>query len=244
MASRACSSGSVKSFQPPVSYSTVLLDLDYTLFDSDTSMRTALSDALQALGVVEPGTHYETFDVINQSLWRRVETGEITPGLVSELRFAAFAEELSLDTEPAHLSADFKRRIGLNGELYPQAHELLGALAQVSTLGLITNGLTDVQRTRIERLDLDRYFDAVIISDEVGHAKPGTEIFDLAFEALGNPATESAIMVGDSLASDIAGGKNYGIDTCWYNPHGKDVPADHAPTHQITQLQQLTALVF
>ena len=88
-----------------------------------------------------------------------------------------------------------------------------------TSLALVTNGLSEVQRTRIERLDLGRYFDAVVISSEVGAAKPSTEIFDLAFELLGSPAKASALMVGDSLTSDIQGGINYGIATCWYNPN-------------------------
>jgi 2-haloacid dehalogenase len=107
---------------------------------------------------------------------------------------------------------------------------------------LVTNGLGEVQRARIERLDLEPLFDAIVISGEVGTAKPGTKIFDIAFDALGWPARESALMIGDSLSSDIAGGANYGIATCWYNPSQRPAPPGSSVDHSITALGQLPGL--
>jgi HAD superfamily hydrolase (TIGR01549 family) len=133
--------------------------------------------------------------------------------------------------------------LGANGELYPGAKQVLERIAPVAALGLVTNGLSAVQRARIDRLELAQYFQAIVISAEVGTSKPGTEIFDLAFDQLANPPKESALMVGDSLSSDIQGGVNYGIATCWYNPHQLIGHASDGVDHEIARLDQLLSLV-
>ena len=109
---------------------------------------------------------------------------------------------------------------------------------------LVTNGLSEVQRARIERLDLDRYFDAVVISSEVGSSKPSPEIFEIAFELLGSPARESVLMIGDSLTSDVQGGINSGIATCWYNPSHHDAGEPRRFTHEIDTLERLPDIVI
>jgi len=105
----------------------------------------------------------------------------------------------------------------------------------------VSNGLGEVQRSRIERLGIAHYFDAIVISGEVGTAKPGSAIFDIAFELLGRPDPSGAVMIGDSLESDMAGAANYGIDSCWYNPNG--APAPEGITRQVVQLGDLRHLV-
>ena len=108
---------------------------------------------------------------------------------------------------------------------------------------MVTNGLSEVQRSRIARLGLDEYFDAIAISAEVGASKPDAAMFDIVFESLGSAAPESAIMVGDNLSADIAGGANYGIATCWYNPQGRSTNGAHRIDHEIEDLQQLVSLL-
>ena len=112
-------------------------------------------------------------------------------------------------------------------------------LGKQASLALLTNGLSEAQRGRVERLDIARHFDAIVISEEVGTAKPGTDIFDIVFEQLRLPKKESTLMVGDSLTSDIQGGTNYGIDTCWYNPKIKKPGPSDQITHEIRQLDEL-----
>ena len=134
-------------------------------------------------------------------------------------RFEQLVAAAGLDADPVVMADAFVAGLGMHGDLYPGVRSVLETLTAQASLALVTNGLSEVQRKRIERLDLGRYFDAVVISSEVGAAKPSTEIFDIAFDLLGSPARESVLMVGDSLTSDIQGGINYGIATCWYNPN-------------------------
>jgi len=198
-------------------FTTVLFDLDHTLLDSDASEALAFEQALRAAGVDEPHRHLPAYDRINTALWHAVERQEITPGQVRTTRFEQLIAEAGLDADPAQLSDGFALGLGQHGELYPGALEMLEAVAEHASLGLVTNGLSDIQRARIERLGIARYFQAVVISAEVGCSKPFTAIFDIAFERLRNPSKASSLMVGDSLSSDIQGGTNYGINTCWYN---------------------------
>lgn len=225
-------------------YPTVLFDLDHTLLDSDTSLRLAFDEALGDAGLDEPASHYDTFDAINRALWKRVEAGALTPPQVGVARFERLVATLDLDADPIALSASYAAALGRHGELYPGAMDVLDTLAGLVTLALVTNGLSEVQRARIDRLGIAGHFDAVVISAEVGVAKPAPAIFDLAFDALGRPAREGTVMVGDNMSSDIAGGAGYGLATCWYNPDGLDTDELHLVTHEIDELAALPPLIL
>ena len=225
-------------------YETLLFDLDHTLFDSHTCEVVAFEETLRSAGADEPLRYLETYSRINKSLWSAVERGELTPEDVRVSRFERLIATTDLDAEPELLADTFAVGLGQNGDLYPGARNLLVELTQRATLALVTNGLSDVQRARVERLDIEQYFDAIMISAEIGAAKPGSEIFDATFRALGSPAKDTALMVGDSLSSDIRGGLNYNIATCWYNPSGKDRDPSVRPRHEITHLDQLPAIAM
>ncbi|MEM9654739.1 MAG: YjjG family noncanonical pyrimidine nucleotidase [Actinomycetota bacterium] len=220
------------------------LDLDHTLLDSAASEAAAFDRTVRSIGVTPTSDLFDRYRTINQTLWAAVERGDLTPDRLKLLRFEQFTESIGAEADPAVMAKTFTGGLGDNGDLYPGARAVLGRLDQVATLAMVTNGLSDVQRRRIERLDLARYFDAVVISAEVNTAKPGTAIFDLTFDKLGNPDRAEALMVGDSLTSDIQGGHNAGVDTCLYDPAGVHPPdARPTPTHRITTLEELVPLV-
>ncbi|MFT7598605.1 MAG: 2-haloacid dehalogenase [Acidimicrobiales bacterium] len=231
-----------------MSYTTVLLDLDHTLFDTDASEEAAFGQALVASGIDDPWPHFETYRRINRALWKQVEQATLTPDQVKTERFRQLGAELQLDADPMAMAERFTVGLGANGDLYPGARKALDDLAAGTSLALITNGLSAVQRARIERLDLGHYFDAVIISAEVGVAKPGSAIFDLTFDALRTlagapPLKDGSVMVGDSLTSDIKGGRDYGLATCWYNPMGA-VSGANQITHEINDLADLATTLL
>jgi len=224
-------------------YSTYLLDLDHTLFDSDVSEDTAFAETLLAAGIEAPERYKAAYRTINLELWACVERHELSPQQVRTRRFERLVEIEGIDADPLQMADDFVAGLCANGELYEGAREVLEQLGQLVSLALVTNGLSEVQRARIERLGIDAYFDAVVISAEVGVAKPGPEIFDIAFQALGAPARSSAVMVGDNLSSDIEGGANYGIATCWYNPDGRSTERTDRVVHEIRKLEELLGFV-
>ncbi|MFW2381177.1 MAG: YjjG family noncanonical pyrimidine nucleotidase [Acidimicrobiales bacterium] len=225
-----------------MTYTTLLLDFDHTLLDSDASEIAAYEMTLRKYGIRNAADHFAAYKVVNRSLWAAVERGEIPPGDVKVRRFELFADELGIDVDAAAMGQDFIEAFALYGDLFPTARDVLEGLAARASLAMVTNGLSEVQRTRIDRLEIEQYFDAIVISAEVGFTKPGPEIFDVAFERLGHPAKTAAVMIGDSLTSDIRGGANYGLATCWYNPTGKTASPDDQITHEVSSLTELIPL--
>lgn len=223
-------------------YQTLLFDLDHTLLDSDASEIAAYAHTMATIGLDDPDHHFDRYVTINREMWRAVEAGTMRPDEVRFRRFEQFAAEVGVDADPVVMADAFVWGLGAHGELYDGARALLDELAGSVRLALVTNGLSDVQRARLERLDLEHYFDAVVISSEVGVTKPRREIFDLTFDRLGGPATTTAIMIGDSLTSDIRGGRDFGIATCWYNRHGTVAGPDDACTHEIRELAEILDL--
>ncbi|MEO6569981.1 MAG: YjjG family noncanonical pyrimidine nucleotidase [Ilumatobacteraceae bacterium] len=223
-------------------YTTLLFDLDHTLLDSDASEVDAYAHTMDTIGLADPDVHFDRYVSINQTMWRAVERGELEPGDLRHQRFQAFTEQLLIDADPFAMADAFVWGLGAHGALYEGAREVLEQLSAVATLAMITNGLSEVQRARIDRLDLAGYFDAIVISSEVGATKPRPEIFEHAFELLGQPPKSTTLMIGDSLTSDIRGGTDFGIDTCWFNPHGRTAGPHDRVTHEIRRLDQLVPL--
>lgn len=220
-------------------YTHLLFDLDHTLLDSHESERLAYSHAMATIGLPDPDDHFDRYVTINRAMWVAVEAGDLQPSEVRHRRFEQFIADLGVDADPHAMAEAFVDGLGRFGELYEGAREVLESLAERATLAMVTNGLSEVQRARIERLRLADYFHTVVISSEVGVTKPRREIFDLTFAGLGHPGPETALMIGDSLSSDIAGGRNFGIDTCWYNPLGQPRADDDSATYEIADLVDL-----
>jgi YjjG family noncanonical pyrimidine nucleotidase len=226
-----------------MAYATLLLDLDHTLVDSETSELLAFGDTMASIGIEDAEQYFADYTSINRSYWAAVERGEITPDQVRVARFREFIGHFGIDADPEVMAATFVAGLGAHGELYSGATEVLDQLHDSVPMGLVTNGLSDVQRTRIARLDIEHYFQTIVISGEVGVSKPGTAIFDFAFAGLGSPSRDTALMVGDSLSSDIQGAANYGIAGCWYNPARRTAGSDVPIAHEIAALSDLPAVV-
>ena len=225
-----------------MAYTTLLFDLDHTLFDFDASEEAAFAATLASAGVTSPNGHMGIFTEINVALWADVERGILTPNQVRTLRFEQLIERTGIVADPVAMADHYVHGLGAYGELYPGARGVLEELSPHATLAVISNGIGEVQRARIARLGLDRYFDTIVISGEVGTAKPGTRIFDIVFDRLDGPDKATVLMIGDSLSSDIAGGVNYGIDTCWYTPGS--VPDTELPvTYRVTSLAEIPPIV-
>ena len=224
-------------------YSTVLFDLDHTLLDSDESEAAAFAHTMRFAGVHDHQSLLDTYRRINLAMWAQVEGGTLSANDVRTRRFESFNHAVGIDEDPVTMGKVFVEGLGRFGRLYPGAVEMLEAVGAVAVLGMVTNGISEVQRARIARLDLERFFDAVVISSEVATSKPGAAIFDIAFERLGQPDRSSTVMVGDSLTSDMAGGHGYGISTCWYNPRGKRAEVDFELDHVVAELGEVVDVV-
>ncbi len=223
-------------------YTHLIFDFDHMIFDTDASEAQAFAYALTAHGVPAPEPLLEKYQVINQSLWRQVEKGTITPNDVKGQRFADLAVEAGLTYDAEAVSESYTEGLAQFGELYEGAGELIDQLTGTHSLSMVTNGLGPVQRGRLDRIGLSGIFAPLVISGEVGTSKPRAEIYQTIFDAHPDVARSRFLMIGDSLTSDMQGGINAGIDTCWYNPHRLD-SGDRNITHQIHQLRDLLPVV-
>ncbi len=220
-------------------YRWLLFDADGTLFDYDRAERTALEQALAQIGVSFEPSHLVTYRRINQTLWQGVEKGEIKPAVVKVRRFELLLEAIGGVHSAAALGAHYLECLANCSELVEGAAAVLGALHKKYRIAILTNGLTVVQRGRLGRSVIRHHVSDIIISEEIGTAKPAREFFDTALTRLGNPSKREVLMIGDGWVSDIQGAVEYGIDACWYNPGRRPRPADYEITREIASFQEL-----
>jgi HAD superfamily hydrolase (TIGR01549 family) len=176
-------------------------------------------------------------------MWRQVEFGELSPNDLKVRRFERLAAESQLAFDHERVAEDYIVGLGRFGDLYPGALELVEDLSGPFSLTMITNGIGAVQRGRIERLGIARFFEATVISGEVGVSKPSREIFDIAFDTLGGPDRASCVMIGDGLGSDVLGGINAGVHTCWFNPDRKPNNTTTRPGAEVADYRELRSFV-
>ena len=220
-------------------YKWLLFDADNTLFDFNMAETKALANTFQQFRLPYTNGVGDTYRQINAQVWQALERGEITPDALRTLRFQRLFAAVGQQADTESFSTAYLVHLGHCGDLLDGAEAVVKTLAVTYRLALITNGLADVQRPRLAASPLLPYFESVTISDEVGVAKPNGRIFDIAFASMDHPAKNEVLMIGDSLTSDIQGGINYGIDTCWYNPNGKQRPDGLPITYEIKELAEL-----
>src|SRR6266508_63876 len=221
-------------------YPWLLFDADGTLFDFHRAETTALKNAFQMLGLNFKDEYLDTYQRNNYGLWQALERQEIKPDVLRVRRFELLLESLNLIGSPDKMSVTYMEQLGLCTDLIDGAYEVLQTLQQTSRLAIVTNGLQAVQRSRFDRSTIRDFVTELIISEEIGVAKPQTAFFDVAFDRLGRPAKSDVLLIGDSLTSDIQGGVDYGIDTCWYNPASEPRPSHlWRITYEIKHLREL-----
>ncbi|MCH4296343.1 pyrimidine 5'-nucleotidase [Shewanella sp. 3B26] len=223
----------------PLSFDWVLFDADETLFHFDAFA--GLQRLFARFEVEFDGAHYEEYQQVNKPLWLEYQDGRISAKTLQEQRFAQWGERLGV--APGELNSGFLQAMADICAPLPQVPELLESLKGRYRLGIITNGFTELQRIRLERTGFADHFELLVISEEVGLAKPDKAIFDHALDAMGNPARERVLMVGDTLSSDIQGGLNAGLHTCWYNPDGKAADPATVPHMEVRCYSELRAFL-
>ncbi|WP_172368938.1 YjjG family noncanonical pyrimidine nucleotidase [Sporosarcina jiandibaonis] len=224
-------------------YEIILFDVDDTLFDFVKSEKLALHKAFAEFGLPTGLANFEAdYQEISKVLWGDLEQGHIsiTDLGIERFRRLFFLHELEINAEA--FSCAYLEYLGKKTHLVKGAVELCGKLS-CYRMAIITNGFTDVQKSRIEGSPLSNMFEHIIISEEVGFQKPEKEIFDYAFSKLQIKDKGKVLIVGDSLTSDIRGGMNYGIDTCWFNPNHKENNSEIEPTYEIHELADLLKIV-
>lgn len=216
-------------------YKWIIFDADETLFHFDAF--NGLQLMFSRLHIPFTLEDYQEYQTTNKSLWVEYQNGVITAQQLQHQRFNKWANKLEIsshDLNHAFLSTMAEICTPLDG-----ATNLLRTLKGKAKLGIITNGFTELQQARLERTGLRDHFDFLVISEEVGIAKPHPGIFHHALSLMGNPAPEHVLMVGDTPESDILGGINAGLDTCWLNVNQRPAPKGITPHYQVSSLSEL-----
>lgn len=216
-------------------YDWILFDADETLFHFDAFAGMQLM--FSRLGEDFTKADYEIYQQVNRPLWTQYQDGIIDANTLKQVRFSAWAKELATTTE--FLNSAFLQAMADICSLLPGAESLLNALSSKVNMAIITNGFTELQQIRLDKMQLGHYFSHLFISEEIGIAKPSTGIFEHAHTVMGKPSKDKVLIVGDNLHSDIVGGLNFGIDTCWLNHTDQTSDGNIQAHYEVSSLAQL-----
>lgn len=226
-------------------YDVLIFDADETLFDFDKSERYALLHAMKEFGVnYNESYHLPIYIKINSAIWKEFELGKITQDALKTERFRRFLSKIGEPIDADELSSSYLKHLADASFLINGSFELIEALKPFYRMIIITNGLMIVQKKRIKTSILAPFFEDVIISEEINRSKPDAGIFDYALHTMQYTDKQKVLMIGDSLTSDMKGGNNAGIDTCWYNPNHKANTSGVTLTYEVSSYDELKQLLL
>jgi YjjG family noncanonical pyrimidine nucleotidase len=221
-------------------YTTILFDADGTLFDYDKAEETALKNSCLLYGITYSPDRRSIYRGINSRKWAEFDKGVITKQQLQISRFEDFFIEIRIENVDAEeFNTSYLDYLADGSHLLEEAETVCRELSKHKTLVIITNGVERTQLRRINKSAIKPYISDIFVSEKIGFAKPACEYFDYVFERLNIEDKSSVLIIGDSLLSDIKGGLNYGVDTCWYNPNGLTNSTEITPTYEIESLLEL-----
>lgn len=221
-------------------YEIIIFDADETLFDFKKSERDALRNTMLEFHIeYDENHHLKVYKEINTAIWKELEDGLITQKKLKVERFKRLSDRLNADFDGAEFAKSYMKHLSFASFLYEDSLTLVESLHKNYRLTIVTNGLKDVQDNRIRKSIIAKYFEDIVVSEEVEVSKPDPKIFEHTLNNIKHTDKSKVLMVGDSLTSDIQGGINFGIDTCWYNPNKILNKTSIKPTYEISNLMEL-----
>lgn len=221
-------------------YRYLLIDNDDTLMDFRLAECHALGDVLRRHGIPDGEDTLALYHGINQALWKALERGETTQAKLKVERFRQLLAALGREEgDAALLGEDFSEALGRYNFLLPGAEDFLRRVSAAMPVAMVTNGLSRIQRSRLAGSPLTPMLSAVIISEEAGVAKPDPRLAFLALEALGCKEPREAVLLGDSLTSDIGCARAAGIDSIWLAPAGKESDLPTWTAHSLDEAARI-----
>ena len=221
----------------------LFLDLDDTILDFHKAERIAISKTIRDFGVEPTEEVLNLYHKINKWHWEQLEKGLLTRDEVLENRFGVLFGQLGVAADAAACARAYEKNLSIGHYFLPGAEEAVDRLSKKYRLFLASNGTASVQKGRMTSANLYRFFEKVFVSQEIGHNKPSKAYFDGCFAQIPDFDPAKAMIVGDSLSSDIQGGINAGIRTVWVNPDHMENNTAIQPDYEIEALYQLPALL-
>ncbi|WED55490.1 YjjG family noncanonical pyrimidine nucleotidase [Exiguobacterium profundum] len=223
-------------------YEAILFDIDDTLLDFKQSEHVALEQLLASFNVRMTDEVKSRYVDINSGLWRAFERGEVDREEVLIGRHTKLFDSLGLTVDGPQVEQQYRDYLHAGVHMIEGALEIVQTLSAHYPLYIVTNGVTETQFKRLESSGLLPYFQDIFVSDATGSQKPMKPFFDYVFDRIPNVEPEKGLIIGDSVTADIAGGRMYGLDTCWFNPN--EVAATIESTYEIRHLNELKSLLY
>lgn len=222
-------------------YKYLLFDLDDTLLDFQRAQELAFKKLLEDEDIVYSYNLFEQYEKINKALWRRFEKGELENTEVTRQRFIQFFEQFGKNVDGRETDIRYRSYLAEGNQLFEGVVDMLEKLHKTHKLYVASNGIGITQHTRLKNNDLNKYFDKIFISEEIGSKKPDREFFEKIFGEVGIENKDEVLMIGDTLTSDILGANNIGIDSCLVDIH-KVESNDIIPTYTINKTIEILEL--
>ena len=184
-----------------------------------------------------------TYSVINQSLWELLEKGGITQSVLRVRRFELFLEKIGCDFDAPAMATAFTDSLGRQGVPLEGAFEAVERWSKLVPVIIVTNGISKVQHGRMDNCPIAPFLSGLVISEEVGAAKPDPKMLEIGMEMAKITDKRRVLMLGDSLSSDIAAAANAGIDACWFNPKWMENKKGLPVAYEITSLDEVDAIL-
>lgn len=219
----------------------ILWDLDGTLLDFEAAEKICLPLCLSYQGASFNEQAVEEYKIINRGYWKALEKGEITKEELFPGRFRDwFAKMGHPELDPVKMNADYQIALGENPVLMKDSIEVLTILKDEGCRQyIVTNGSNVAQDGKLSRTEIGKIVDGVFISELIGAPKPQKEYFDYCASNISGYKPENAVIIGDSLSSDITGGNVAGIKTIWFNPDGRPNKHGLNITAEVSELMQI-----
>ena len=224
-------------------YKNLFIDLDDTIYDFSAASREAFMETYELLHYdrfFDSFNHYYSiYEPYNLELWHIYGEGKITKEELNKRRYSYPLEVVGIKDQ--ELADTFCRealgRIPTKNRLIDGAIELLEYLRPKYNMYILSNGFKELQSHKMRTAGIDKYFDALILSEDIGVNKPNRELYEYALEKTGSKLEES-IMIGDMFETDIVGAANIGMKQIYFNPKKKEIHT-FAPTYMVTELLQI-----
>lgn len=224
-------------------YSHILFDMDDTIFDFQQAQLVSFKCVLKKYDVPFSLEAYQCYENINHNLWQQFDAGILSKDRVQNERFVRFFDAMNIDIDGMQANLSYQESLATQTWLVPHAKEICMELSKNHILSIVTNGVGITQKKRFLLSEVRPYFTNILISEDVGVAKPNKKFFDEVLKTIECMEKDKVLLVGDSLSADIQGANNAEIDCCWFNPKGATPDCKVQITYTITDLMQLMDIV-
>ena len=225
-------------------YDVLLCDADNTLFDFNKAEENAFAETCAKMGLEASEEMHAIYGKINAALWKLLEQGGITQKELRVRRFEQFLEAIGrTEIEAQEMSDAFVASLGRQSVPIEGAVEAVARWSKMLPVIIVTNGIARVQHGRMNDSEIRHYIRGMVISEELGVAKPDPQMVFAGMEMAGVTDRTRVLMLGDSLSSDIAAAANAGVDACWYNPKAEENAKGLPVRYEIRCLDEVDAIL-